>query len=117
MIRHHPSEANADRAAGHLPQRTRGCWRCTPALSGLPRELRQDEAVGGALLAELPPGALRPVRWRVPWRGWMSPPEAAAQPPEAVTLAGLATGRWWWLGPGIRLMPLRGATRPARGWT
>ncbi|MGA3398332.1 MAG: cupin domain-containing protein, partial [Acetobacteraceae bacterium] len=33
--------------------------------------------------------------------------------PFPTTLEALATGRWWWLGPGIRLMPL--ARRDASG--
>jgi putative transcriptional regulator len=67
------------------------------------------EEVGGALIAELSPApladdALDHVLAR------LDAPAAPAFPVEAprTTLAALATGRWWWIAPGIRLMPLAG---------
>jgi putative transcriptional regulator len=108
MIRHHPSESTLmAQAAGSLPPlharvlavHLAVCPRCRDELRGL-------EEVGGALLASLPPAPLQPdalaaVMARL---GDAAPTASAARP--ATTLEALATGRWWWLGPGIRLMPL-----------
>lgn len=136
MIRHHPSEATLiAAAAGHLPVlharvlavHLSACPRCRGELRGL-------EEVGGALLSVLPPAPLRPdalaralAQLDVPeWAAEGAPAQLdvaegarardAAHDPAAdlgavraavpVTLEALAVGRWWWLGPGIRLMPL-----------
>jgi len=134
MIRHHPSEATLiAQAAGHLPLlharvlavHLAACPRCR-------NELREMEEVGGALLATLPPASLRPdalasALARLDDTNFASPPpnlgplrglrpQAEGEqnsPLPAAILAALATGRWWWLGPGIRLMPL--ARRDASG--
>ncbi len=136
MIRHHPSEATLiAQAAGHLaPLHARvlavhlaACPRCR-------NELREMEEVGGALLAALPPASLRPDALaralggldamlapppsleglgREADQGWEEGEHSPASPLPAAILAALATGRWWWLGPGIRLMPL--ARRDASG--
>jgi putative transcriptional regulator len=108
MIRHHPSDATLIAyAAGSLP--VLHAQVMAVHLSACPHcrsELRRLEAIGGALLEELPPASLRPdALSRTLGRLDEAPlgPESAAVP---VTLAALAVGRWWWLGPGIRLMPL-----------
>ncbi len=108
MIRHHPSDATLiAQAAGHLPAlhaevlavHLSACPHCRA-------ELRRLDEVGGALLTELPPEPLRPDALA---RTLARLDDAVAAPPPAVTpitLKALAVGRWWWLGPGIRLMPL-----------
>lgn len=115
MIRHHPSEATLiAQAAGSLPalharvlaMHLAACPRCRDELRGM-------EEVGGALLATLPPAALRPDALA---RTMARLDDAARPAPSGVpviTLDALATGRWWWLGRGIRLMPL--ARRDASG--
>jgi putative transcriptional regulator len=108
MIRHHPFDAILiAQATGRLP----ALHAAVPAvhLSACPHcrgELRRMEEIGGALLAELPPEALRPdalARTLSPLHE-----EVVATPAAATTgtLGALAVGRWWWLGPGIRLTPL-----------
>jgi putative transcriptional regulator len=109
MIRHHPSEATLMAcAAGRLPAphvrvlavHLSACQRCRG-------ELRLLEEIGGALLEALPPAALRPdalARTLARLGEPTSAPEPEAAP---FTLQALAVGRWWWLGPGIRLMPLQ----------
>jgi putative transcriptional regulator len=99
-------------------------------------ELQRLEEVGGELLAALPPAPLQPdalarTLARLDQEAMAPPPAAAsavasaagpaaaaapatapatartaAGAPAPVTLEALAVGRWWWLGPGIRLMPL-----------
>ena len=101
-------------AAGSLPAlharvlavHLAACPRCRDELRGM-------EEVGGALLATLPPALLRPDALA----RTMARLDDAARPAPlrapAVTLPALATGRWWWLGRGIQLMPL--ARRDASG--
>lgn len=106
MIRHHPSDTTLlAQAAGTLPVlhgrvlavHLAACPACRATL-------QQMEAIGGSLLADLPPVAMqRDALARVLAR--LDEP-APADPAPATTLEALATGRWWWLGPGIRLMPL-----------
>jgi len=112
MIRHHPSEATLlAQAAGHLPAlharvlavHLSACPHCRD-------ELHRLEELGGALLAALPPAPLQPdalahTLTRLDDEVVAPPPEAATTT-APVTLEALAVGRWWWLGPGIRLMPL-----------
>jgi putative transcriptional regulator len=65
------------------------------------------EEIGGALLGELSPIALLPdalSRTIARLDDVVAVPEPTAV---QVTLEGLAVRRWWWLGPGIRLMPLQ----------
>ncbi len=106
MTDHHPSpETLLAYAAGTLPwphaivvaAHLRHCPDCR-ALSA------QLNAVGGALMEELPPASLDPdaldrtlARLDEP-----APPTRTLTP----TLAGLATKRWQWVGPGVWLMPL-----------
>jgi putative transcriptional regulator len=109
MILHHSSDATLiARAAGTLPPlharvldvHIAACPLCQDALHNL-------EEVGGAFLAALPPASLRPdALARTLARLDNEVTAAHEQPPAPTDLAGLATGRWWWLGPGIRLMPL-----------
>jgi putative transcriptional regulator len=109
MIRHHPSDTTLTAlAAGTLPilharvmaVHLAACAECRD-------RLRQMEEIGGALLAALPAAPLRPgALARVLARLDDVAPEPAPAAPAPITLAALATGRWWWLGPGIRLMPL-----------
>jgi putative transcriptional regulator len=109
MIRHHPSDATLMAfAAGRLPVPHADVLAVH--LSACPHchvELRRMEEIGGALLEDLPPMALQPdvlSRTMARLGEAMAAPEPAAVP---VTLEALAVRRWWWLGPGIRLMPLR----------
>jgi putative transcriptional regulator len=109
MIRHHPSDATLiAQAAGHLPTlhatvlavHLSACAHCRA-------ELRRLEEVGGALLAALPATPLRDDALACTLARL---DEAVVPAPPAVvpvTLEALAVGRWWWIGPGIRLMPLR----------
>jgi putative transcriptional regulator len=134
MIRHHPSDATlTSHAAGHLPAlhgrvlavHLASCPRCRD-------EVHRMEEVGGALLATLPPAALHPdalahmlarlddTRFAPPPPNCDSLRAPSAQtegenslPSPATIIEAFATGRWWWLGPGIRLMPL--APRDASG--
>jgi len=109
MIRHHPSDATLmASAAGHLP--ILHARVLAVHLSACPHchaELRRMEEIGGALLEDLPPTALQPdalSRTMARLGEIVAVPEPAAIP---VTLEALAVRRWWWLGPGIRLMPLQ----------
>jgi putative transcriptional regulator len=110
VIRHHPSEATLmAQAAGSLPAlharvlavHLAACPRCRDELRGM-------EEVGGALLATLPQAPLRSDALT----RTLARLDDAAQPAPSrapvITLQALATGRWWWLGRGIRLMPLAG---------
>jgi putative transcriptional regulator len=116
MIRHHPSDATLiAQAAGSLAAlhakvlalHLAACPRCRDELRGM-------EEVGGALLATLPSETLRPdALERTLARLDEPPPASPSHPLTPITLDALATGRWWWLGPGIRLMPL--ARRDASG--
>lgn len=107
MIRHHPSEATLlTCAAGTLPDsharvvaaHVTLCPDCT-------RALQQAEAIGGALLADLPPSPMSCEALARTLDQLRAPP--ATEPgPAPATLAGLATGRWRWTGPGVAMMPL-----------
>jgi putative transcriptional regulator len=109
MIRHHPSDAILMAyAAGHLPVlharvlavHVSACQHCCS-------RLRCMEEIGGALLEGLSPVAFRSdALARTLARLGEAPvePEPVVVP---ITLEALAVRRWWWLGPGIRLMPLQ----------
>jgi putative transcriptional regulator len=119
MIRHHPSEATLiAEVAGTLPAlharvlavHLAMCPHCRGALRGM-------EDIGGALLADLPPAPLRAdaLPRALARLDAVETATSAAIPglpglpgDPAALIAALATGRWWWLGPGIRLMPLAG---------
>ncbi len=107
MMRYHPSdETLLACAAGTLPDPHA---RVVAAHLGFcpdcARAVRRAEAVGGALLADLPPSPLAADAFArtVARLDRPASPEPAAAP---ATLAGLATGRWRWTGPGIAMMPL-----------
>jgi putative transcriptional regulator len=111
MIRHHPSETTLiAQAAGHLPVlHTRVLAVHLSVCPHCRRELQRLEEVGGALIATLPPVALRDdALSRVLARlDEAAPADGAPVASELpVALRDLAVGRWWWLGPGMRLMPL-----------
>ena len=107
MIQHHPSQVTLlSYAAGTLPEaharvvaaHLTFCPECTQAL-------RQAEAVGGALITDLPPSLMSPNALARTLDRLQAPPATEPQPGPA-TLTGLATGRWRWTGPGIAMMPL-----------
>jgi putative transcriptional regulator len=109
MMLHHPSDATLlSYAAGHLPVlHTRVLAVHLSACPHCRDEVRLLEEIGGALLETIPPVALQPdalarTLARLDEAPWAPGPVAVP-----VTLQALAVGRWWWLGPGIRLMPLR----------
>jgi putative transcriptional regulator len=109
MIRHHASDATImEYAAGRLPVPHARVLAVHLSACGYCRnEVQRLEEVGGALLETLPPEALLPealVRTLVQLGEAPVAPEPLFVP---VTLQALAVGRWWWLGPGIRLMPLQ----------
>jgi len=111
MIRHHPSETTLiAQAAGHLPVlHTRVLAVHLSVCPHCRRELQRLEEVGGALIATLPPaavgeGALSRVLGRLDEPALAETAPIAPETP--VTLQALAVRRWWWLGPGVRLMPL-----------
>lgn len=108
MNRRHPSEATLlAHVAGTLPAPHSIVIRTHLALCSDCREtIRLATALGGALLEDAPPAAMAGdalertlARLGEPERG----PTPARIP---TTVEDFATGRWWWLGPGIRLMPL-----------
>jgi putative transcriptional regulator len=107
VTRHHPSdtslltyaagtilEPHARVVAAHLSF----CPDCAHAL-------RLAEAVGGALLIDLPPSRLAPDALESTLDLLDAPPAEEPRPAPA-TLAGLATRRWRWAGPGVAIMPL-----------
>ncbi len=111
---HHPSPATLlAHAAGRLPVAHGIVVRTHLALCAACRaEAALGAAIGGSLLEDLPPAtlaadSLASVLGRL---GSPLPPVAPARP-VPTTVEQLATGRWWWIGPGMRLMPLmkRGA--------
>jgi putative transcriptional regulator len=107
MIQHHPSEETLlTCAAGTLPEpHARVVTAHVAFCPNCARALRQAEAVGGALLADLPPSRLaRDALARTLNR--LGAPSATEPSPVPATLTGLATGRWRWTGPGIAMMPL-----------
>lgn len=107
MTRHHPAEVTLlAYAAGTLPRlhakvvgfHVSACPNCS-------QQVWNFKEVGGALLAGLPPVPLCPdALTRILARLDKAPilTKKAAPP----SLTSLATGRWWWAGSGVRLMPL-----------
>lgn len=108
-MNHHVSEhLLLDYAAGRLPVPHAIVVRTHLALCNACRARAwQAQELGGAVLAALPAAPMAPDALARAFAalGEQEPPALA--PPPAATLAEFATGRWWWLGPGIRLMPLR----------
>lgn len=107
MIRHHPSEATLLAcAAGNLPEpHARVVAAHLTFCPDCVRSLAQAEAVGGALLADLPPSPLA-ADALAQALARLDAPLPAEPVPVPATLAGLATGRWRWTGPGIAMMKL-----------
>lgn len=108
MNRRHPSEATLlAYVAGTLPVPHSIVIRTHLALCGECRgTIRLATALGGALLEETPPAAMAADALA---RTLARLGEPDLTPPPAripTTVEDFATGRWWWLGPGIRLMPL-----------
>jgi putative transcriptional regulator len=111
---HHPSAATLlAYAAGRLPVAHGIVVRTHLALCAECRaEAALAAAIGGEMLAELPPAALAADSLAsVLGRLEEAAPPAPPARPVPTTVEQLATGRWWWIGPGMRLMPLlrRGA--------
>ncbi len=106
---HHPSSATLlAHAAGRLPVAHGIVVRTHLALCEACRaEAALGAAIGGTMLEEMAPAALAPDSLaRV--LGRLDAPQRAATAlrPVPTTVEELATGRWWWIGPGMRLMPL-----------
>lgn len=109
MIRHHPSEATLlSCAAGSLPEpHARVVAAHLGFCSDCLRALGKAEAVGGALLAELPPSPLADDALQRALARLDANPVPPVEPvPAPATLAAFAAGRWRWTGPGIGIMPL-----------
>ena len=108
MTLHHPSKASLlSYAAGTLPAPHATVMRTHLALCGACRgTLRLAADLGGAVLQEVQPAALAADALSRTLRrlGESETEEPVLRPP--VTVEDFATGRWWWLGPGIWLMPL-----------
>ncbi len=105
----HPSEATLlAYAAGTLPVPHGIVVRTHLALCGdCGGNLALATALGGAVLEEMPPAELAPgALARVLARLDQPAPPAPAPRRVPSTVAELATGRWWWIAPGMRLMPL-----------
>jgi putative transcriptional regulator len=109
MIRRHPSDDTLLAfAAGKLPEPHRIVLRTHLArCESCAASLRLATDVGGALLDDLPPAAMDPAALertlaRLDLRDAPAPPRVIP-----ATVAELATGRWWWIAPGLRMMPLR----------
>jgi putative transcriptional regulator len=109
MIRRHPSDATLlAHAAGNLPEPHRIVVRTHLALCPTCASAAHLAVeLGGTLLDALPPAAMDPTALertlsRLDLRDTPAPPRRVP-----TTVAELATGRWWWLAPGLRMMPLR----------
>jgi putative transcriptional regulator len=108
MTTRHPSEATLlAYVAGTLPTPHSIVVRTHLALCGDCRDtVRLGTAIGGALLEDSAPAAMGADAFeRVLARIGQGEarPRATRTP---TTVEDFATGRWWWIGPGIRLMPL-----------
>ncbi len=108
MINHHPSEETLFAySAGTLPTALRRVVRTHLALCSHCNEPRHFSAeLCGTLLDDLPPaamgaGALSGTLSRLDLRDL---PEPARPVPS--TIAEIATGRWRWIAPGVKMMSL-----------
>lgn len=108
MINHHPSDATLfAHSAGTLPSALRRVVRTHLALCpdcGGPAHLTAE--ICGSLLEGLPEapmaaGALAGTLARLDLRDLSEPARAAPH-----TIGAIATGRWYWLAPGIHMMTL-----------
>ena len=109
MTLHHPCEATLIAfAAGRLPEPHRIVMRTHLAMCAqCARTVNLASEIGGVLLDEIAPEdmdarALEMTLARLDLRD--SLPLPALVP---TSVAELATGRWRWIGPGMRIMPLR----------
>ena len=104
----HPSEATLlAYVAGTLPTPHSIVIRTHLALCGECREtIRLATALGGALLEDAPPAAMTGDALARTLARLGEPDRSPAPARVPTTVEDFATGRWWWLGPGIRLMPL-----------
>ncbi|WP_428490669.1 ChrR family anti-sigma-E factor [Rhodopila sp.] len=108
MIGHHPSELTLlGYAAGTLAEphprvvavHVARCAACRAVL-------RRAEEAGGVLLDSLSPASLAPDALARTLARLNTPAPIDEPEPVAVTLDGLAKGRWRWLGPNIAMMTL-----------
>lgn len=108
MNRRHPSEATLlAYVAGTLPTPHSIVIRTHLALCGECREtIRLATALGGALLEDAPPAAMAGDALARTLARLGEPDRSPAPARIPTTVEDFATGRWRWLGPGIRLMPL-----------
>lgn len=108
MNRRHPSEATLlAYAAGTLPAPHAIVIRTHLALCGECREtIRLATALGGALLEDAPPAVMAGDALERTLARLGEPERAPAPARVPTTVEDFATGRWRWIGPGIRLMPL-----------
>ena len=108
MNRRHPSEATLlAYVAGTLPTPHSIVIRTHLALCGECREtIRLATALGGALIEDAPPAALAGDALARTLSRLSEPDRSPAPARVPTTVEDFATGRWRWLGPGIRLMPL-----------
>lgn len=108
MNRRHPSEATLlAYVAGTLPTPHSIVIRTHLALCGECREtIRLATALGGALIEDAPPAALAGDALARTLARLGEPDRSPAPARIPTTVEDFATGRWRWLGPGIRLMPL-----------
>jgi putative transcriptional regulator len=114
-MRHHPSETTLlTYVAGGLPAPHAQLVMLHAALcSQCADEIRLLEAAGGAFVCDLPPAPLAPDALGRMMARLDDEPVAIGEPVKkrgpvtpAAIISSLATGRWRWSGPGIRLMPL-----------
>lgn len=108
MTTRHPSEATLlAYVAGTLPAPHGIVVRTHLAVCGACRgTVRLATELGGALLEEATPAAMAPDSLERTLARLREGERTAAPPRTPTTVEEFATGRWWWLGPGIRLMPL-----------
>lgn len=109
MISRHPSDALLlAHAAGTLPDPQRIVLRTHLALCpqcGEPAHLAAE--LCGSLLDAMPPAAMAPEALERTLARLDLQDVAAPPRPVPTTIAALATGRWRWLGPGLRMMTLQ----------
>ena len=107
-MNHHLSETTLlAYVAGRLPAPHAIVARTHLALCPACREsVRLATAVGGTLIEAAPaaPLAADALSRTLARLADPAPPAPPARIP--VSVADFATGRWWWIGPGIRMMPL-----------
>ncbi len=108
MTRFHPSEATIlAYVAGTLPAPHAIVVRTHLAQCGVCRAAaRLATDLGGRVIEDAPHAALAADALGRTLARLAVPAPAAPHARVPVTLSDFATGRWWWIGKGIRLMPL-----------